>query len=169
MTSMAVALDRNLVLAYYSTYSYWLVGFPVLTRAYDNNGRCPRQKLVFGILQLYYYWLVGWFPNLTRAYDNNGRCPRQKFVFGILQLFSLVGWFPNLTRAYDNNGRCPRQKFVFGILQLVQLGLCPVLFVARLVALKLVSNELLLLIGKRASLILTIRRIQWIWIGHLFK
>src|SRR6218665_3915798 len=27
-------------------------GFPVLTRAYDNNGRCPRQKLVFGILQL---------------------------------------------------------------------------------------------------------------------
>src|SRR6218665_4034136 len=27
-----------------------LVGFPVLTRAYDNNGRCPRQKLVFGIL-----------------------------------------------------------------------------------------------------------------------
>ena len=29
----------------------WLVGFPVLTRAYDNNGRCPRQKLVFGILQ----------------------------------------------------------------------------------------------------------------------
>jgi len=29
-----------------------LVGFPVLTRAYDNNGRCPRQKLVFGILQL---------------------------------------------------------------------------------------------------------------------
>src|SRR6218665_3547872 len=30
---------------------HWLVGFPVLTRAYDNNGRCPRQKLVFGILQ----------------------------------------------------------------------------------------------------------------------
>src|SRR6218665_3057018 len=26
--------------------------FPNLTRAYDNNGRCPRQKLVFGILQL---------------------------------------------------------------------------------------------------------------------
>jgi len=23
-----------------------------LTRAYDNNGRCPRQKFVFGILQL---------------------------------------------------------------------------------------------------------------------
>src|SRR6218665_34965 len=72
--------------------------FPNLTRAYDNNGRCPRQKFVFGILQL------GWFPNFTRAYDNNGRCPRQKFVFGILQL----DWFPNLTRAYDNNGRCPR-------------------------------------------------------------
>src|SRR6218665_447317 len=29
--------------------------FPVLTRAYDNNGRCPRQKFVFGILQLCYY------------------------------------------------------------------------------------------------------------------
>jgi len=27
-----------------------LSGFPVLTRAYDNNGRCPRQKFVFGIL-----------------------------------------------------------------------------------------------------------------------
>ena len=26
--------------------------FPNLTRAYDNNGRCPRQKFVFGILQL---------------------------------------------------------------------------------------------------------------------
>src|SRR6218665_2803070 len=26
--------------------------FPSLTRAYDINGRCPRQKLVFGILQL---------------------------------------------------------------------------------------------------------------------
>ena len=31
-----------------------LVGwFPNLTRAYDNNGRCPRQKFVLGILQLY--------------------------------------------------------------------------------------------------------------------
>jgi len=31
----------------------YLVGwFPNLTRAYDNNGRCPRQKFVFGILQL---------------------------------------------------------------------------------------------------------------------
>src|SRR6218665_2769041 len=29
-----------------------VVGLPVLTRAYDNNGRCPRHKLVFGILQL---------------------------------------------------------------------------------------------------------------------
>src|SRR6218665_2573943 len=27
--------------------------FPNFTRAYDNNGRCPRQKFVFGILQLY--------------------------------------------------------------------------------------------------------------------
>src|SRR6218665_1090746 len=63
--------------------------FPVLTRAYDNNGRCPGQKLVFGILQLS-TGLVG-FPVLTRAYDNNGRCPRQKLVFGILQLFS-TGW-----------------------------------------------------------------------------
>ena len=26
--------------------------FPNLTRAYDNNGRCPSQKFVFGILQL---------------------------------------------------------------------------------------------------------------------
>src|SRR6218665_905524 len=54
-------LDRNLFSAYYSSYlfavitlhfynSYW---FPNLTRAYDNNGRCPRQKLVFGILQLH--------------------------------------------------------------------------------------------------------------------
>src|SRR6218665_832232 len=25
--------------------------FPNLTRAYDNNGRCPRQKFVFGIIQ----------------------------------------------------------------------------------------------------------------------
>src|SRR6218665_2949214 len=25
--------------------------FPNLTRAYDINGRCPRQKFVFGILQ----------------------------------------------------------------------------------------------------------------------
>ena len=64
--------------------------FPNLTRAYDNNGRCPRQKFVLGILQLF---LVGWFPNLTRAYDNNGRCPRQKFVFGILQLYWLVSQF----------------------------------------------------------------------------
>ena len=28
------------------------VRFPNLTRAYDNNGRCPRQKFVFCILQL---------------------------------------------------------------------------------------------------------------------
>ena len=42
---MALALDRNLILA--------CVGwFPNLTRAYDNNGRCPRQKFDFGILQL---------------------------------------------------------------------------------------------------------------------
>ena len=26
--------------------------FPNLTRACDNNGRCPRQKFVFGIIQL---------------------------------------------------------------------------------------------------------------------
>src|SRR6218665_393417 len=33
----------------------WMNGgwFPNLTRAYDNNGRCPRQKFVFGILQLF--------------------------------------------------------------------------------------------------------------------
>jgi len=31
----------------------WLVGwFLSLTRAYDNIGRCPRQKLVVGIFQL---------------------------------------------------------------------------------------------------------------------
>src|SRR6218665_2745955 len=35
-----------------------LVWFPNLTRAYDNNGRCPRQKFVFGILQLYIYFRV---------------------------------------------------------------------------------------------------------------
>ena len=35
------------------------VGFPVLTRAYDNNGRCPRQKLVFGILHITYYIVFG--------------------------------------------------------------------------------------------------------------
>src|SRR6218665_1793461 len=29
--------------------------FPNLTRAYDNNGRCPRQKFVLGILQLLLY------------------------------------------------------------------------------------------------------------------
>ena len=51
---MAVALDRNLFLPYYSSYlqSLGLVWFPNLTRFYDNNGRCPRQKFVFGILQL---------------------------------------------------------------------------------------------------------------------
>ena len=38
---------QRLALTYYALY-----GFPVLTRAYDNNGRCPRQKFVFGILQL---------------------------------------------------------------------------------------------------------------------
>src|SRR6218665_3253762 len=26
--------------------------FPNLTRAYDNNGRCPRQKFVFGIFSV---------------------------------------------------------------------------------------------------------------------
>ena len=36
--------------------------FPVLTRAYDNNGRCPRQKLVFGILQLWICILVEQIP-----------------------------------------------------------------------------------------------------------
>src|SRR6218665_2759298 len=34
--------------------SWW---YPNLTRAYDNNGRCPRQKFVFGILQLIYIHL----------------------------------------------------------------------------------------------------------------
>src|SRR6218665_1234359 len=29
-------------------------GFPVLTRAYDNNGRRPRQKFVFGILRSFF-------------------------------------------------------------------------------------------------------------------
>ena len=28
---------------------------------YDNNGRRPRQKLVFGIVQLYFGWLVSQF------------------------------------------------------------------------------------------------------------
>ena len=44
MTTMADALDKNIII-----YFGW---FPNLTRAYDNNGRCPRQKFVFGILQL---------------------------------------------------------------------------------------------------------------------
>src|SRR6218665_3139671 len=48
--------------------------------SYDNNGRCPRQKFVFGILQL----ALTRFPNLTRAYGNNGRRPRQKFIIGLL-------------------------------------------------------------------------------------
>src|SRR6218665_892525 len=47
MATMAVALDRNLFLA-----SIFQLRFPNLTRAYGNNGRRPRQKLVFGILQL---------------------------------------------------------------------------------------------------------------------
>src|SRR6218665_546138 len=33
-----------------SQFAGW---FPNLTRAYDNNGRCPRQKFVLGILQLH--------------------------------------------------------------------------------------------------------------------
>jgi len=37
------------------SYRCWF-GFPVLTRAYDNNGGCPRQKLVFGILQLLFFY-----------------------------------------------------------------------------------------------------------------
>src|SRR6218665_1194546 len=37
----------------YLPFSVLCVGwFPNLTRAYDNNGRCPRQKFVLGILQL---------------------------------------------------------------------------------------------------------------------
>src|SRR6218665_3427535 len=31
--------------------------FPNLMRAYDNNGRCPRQKFVFGILQLFFIYI----------------------------------------------------------------------------------------------------------------
>ena len=34
-------------------YRLQLGWFPNLTRAYDNSGRRPRQKFVFGILQLY--------------------------------------------------------------------------------------------------------------------
>src|SRR6218665_10102 len=32
--------------------------FPNLTRAYDNNGRCPRQKFIFGILQHIYLLFI---------------------------------------------------------------------------------------------------------------
>ena len=40
----------------HSTTHLGTVGwFPSLTRAYDNNGRCPRQKFVFGILQLTFF------------------------------------------------------------------------------------------------------------------
>ena len=51
--------------------------FPNLTRAYDNNGRCPRQKFVFGILQLLRFNAIDLFIGyveivlrcLTRALD----------------------------------------------------------------------------------------------------
>src|SRR6218665_539365 len=38
----------------YSIYRW----FPNLTRAYDSNGRCPRQEFVFGILQLLIYLFI---------------------------------------------------------------------------------------------------------------
>ena len=34
------------------------IRFPNLTRAYDNNGRRPRQKFVFGILQLFAVFII---------------------------------------------------------------------------------------------------------------
>jgi len=35
-----------------------MVRFPNLTRAYGNNGRGPRQKFVFGILQRLIYMMM---------------------------------------------------------------------------------------------------------------
>src|SRR6218665_1857363 len=76
--------------------------FPNLTRAYGNNGRRPRQKFVFGIVQLLVHITVGWFPNLTRAYDNNGRCPRQKFVTGILQCLFVSQFVEGLWQQWPS-------------------------------------------------------------------
>src|SRR6218665_661525 len=110
MATMAIALDRNLFLAYYSFLS-WLV--PNLTRAYGNNGHRPRQKFAFGILQLSV--LVG--SQFDEGLWQQWPSPSTEICFWHITAFCL-GWFPNLTRAYGNNGHRPRQKFVFRILQL---------------------------------------------------
>src|SRR6218665_1180827 len=81
MATMAVALDRNLFLAYYS--SGW---FPNLTRAYGNNGRRPRQKFVFGILQL---WLVSKFDEgLWQQWPS----PSTEICFWHIRAYSLIFW-----------------------------------------------------------------------------
>src|SRR6218665_3213602 len=93
MTTMAVALDRNSCLAYCS--SWILLGtvwFPNLTRAYDNNGRRPRQKFVFGILQLLVSSLLGTKMQIAYISTNasNTKVSKRKFVPHSLATFHVV-------------------------------------------------------------------------------
>ena len=78
----------------HSSYRWWIVSintdgwFPNLTRAYDNNGRCPRQKFVFGILQLYVYkHRLLLHQSLTSSYDIKGRW---RHYIIVLQLTELI-------------------------------------------------------------------------------
>jgi len=49
--------------------SFKISNKPNLTRAYDNNGRCPRQKFVFGILQLFCKKICKHFENASDSVD----------------------------------------------------------------------------------------------------
>src|SRR6218665_1641844 len=63
---------------------------PNLTRAYDNNGRCPRQKFVFGILQL-----NAMRVKLYNIYSNdttNKRCLGEPNICGHRTTVCLSAW-----------------------------------------------------------------------------
>jgi len=71
-----------------------LVGwFPNLTRAYDNNGRCPRQKFVFGILQLLLLTVYITYKRFTLLQMVHVRSSSQEHNFHFPSfLYGLAWW-----------------------------------------------------------------------------
>src|SRR6218665_307562 len=116
MTTMAVALDRNLFLAYYSSlplivrlvYLYIIIIVIVVVVI------VVVVVVVVPIIILIFLCSLSVCLSLSVSL-----CLDVSTRPVYLQTMSINCRFPVLTMAYDNNGRCPRQKFVFGILQLL--------------------------------------------------
>ena len=114
MATMAVALDRNLFLAYYFLFFYFIyfILFYLFIYFYFI--------LLFFIIIIYYYLLLLFiFYYYYLAYYCFWHIIWHITALKLFDHLIIDSWFPNLTRTYGNNDRRPRQKFVFGILQLI--------------------------------------------------